>query len=76
MNRTPSRPLGPPSAMSERDFALWGVEDIAYIRPVMVGDTPGWGIFSADGNGIGVAEKRETAFAAVIQHDLEPLSVH
>jgi hypothetical protein len=36
----------------------------------------GFGIFAADGTGIGAAPSRELAFVAARQHDLEPVSVH
>lgn len=62
--------------MSERDFAMWGVQDVAYIREVTVQGQPAWAICAADGSGIGVAADREVAFAAARQNDLEPLSVH
>jgi hypothetical protein len=62
--------------MSARDFALWGVEDVAYIRFAQIDGKKGWGIFAADGSAIGVAAERELAFAAARQNDLEPLSVH
>jgi hypothetical protein len=62
--------------MSARDFALWGIEDVAYIRMAEVEGKTGWGIFAADGSAIGVAPDRDLAFAAARQNDLEPLSVH
>jgi len=61
--------------MSARDFAMWGVEDIAYIREVEVDGKTAWSIFSADGTSIGVAPERDLAFAAARQNDLEPMSV-
>ncbi len=62
--------------MSARDFALWGVEDVAFIRFAEIDGKKGWGIFAADGAAIGVAAERDLAFAAARQNDLEPLSVH
>lgn len=62
--------------MSAADFARWGVQDVAYIKRVVVNDEAGWAIFAADGSHMGVAPERELAFAAVRQHDLEPFSVH
>lgn len=66
----------PSRAMTAHDFELWGVQDVAYIKRVLVNDEIGWAIHAADGNSIGMAPDRELAFAAVRQHDLEPLSVH
>ncbi|HEY1723264.1 MAG TPA: DUF1150 family protein [Magnetospirillaceae bacterium] len=64
------------ASMSARDFATWGVEDVAYIRFASIDGKKGWAIFAADGSAIGVAAERELAFAAARQNDLEPLSVH
>lgn len=62
--------------MSARDLALWGVQDVAYIKRVETADSVIWAIHAADGNQVGQAPSRELAFAAVRQHDLEPYSVH
>jgi len=75
MNENP-RTLGTGGRMSARDFALWGIEDVAYIRKVEIDGKTGWAICAADGNGLGVAPERDLAFAAARQNDLEPLSVH
>ena len=76
MNEDFDRLFGLSGRMSARDFALWGVEDVAYIRPVEIDGKVAWAICAADGSGIGVAPERDLAFAAARQHDLEPLSVH
>ncbi len=62
--------------MSARDFATWGLEDVAYVRSVEIDGKHAWAICAADGTGIGVAAARDLAFAAARQNDLEPLSVH
>ena len=62
--------------MTARDFATWGVEDVAYVREAKVDGNLTWAIFAADGSAIGVAPDRDMAFAAARQNDLEPLSVH
>ena len=71
-----TRLLSVDGSMSARDFAMWGVEDVAYIRFATVDGKKGWAIFAADGSAIGVAAERDLAFAAARQNDLEPLSVH
>ncbi|PKU23421.1 DUF1150 family protein [Telmatospirillum siberiense] len=63
-------------AMSVQDLALWGIQDVAYVKRVVVNDQVCWSIHSADGSNIGMAPGRDLAFAAVSQHDLEPVSVH
>lgn len=68
--------LSPSRAMSAQDLALWGMQDIAYVKRVIVDDAACWAIHGADGANIGMAPDRDVAFAAVRQHDLEPVSVH
>jgi hypothetical protein len=62
--------------MTMNDLERWGVPIVAYVKHVGAEGAGGWGIYGADGTQIGVAPDRATAFAAVRQHDLEPLSVH
>lgn len=62
--------------LTATDFAALGVQNLAFVRKVEEGGTVQWGIFSADGTPIGIAPSRDVAFAAVRQHDLEPMSVH
>lgn len=49
---------------------------LAYIKPWEVEGRPGFAIHAADGTPIGWYENRDVAFAAVRQHNLEPVSVH
>lgn len=66
-----------PRHMSQQDLALWGVQDVAFVKRVRLEDEQvGWSIHAADGSQMGLAPDRNTAFAAIRQHDLEPLSVH
>jgi len=62
--------------MSARDFALFGMQDMAYIKSVTVNDVVGYAVHAADGTQIAVLPDRNIAFATVRQHELEPLSVH
>jgi hypothetical protein len=57
-------------------FALLGTPELAYIHPVTTPEGQLYGIFSASGDQVGVAESSEIAFAAARQHGLEPVSVH
>ena len=67
-------------AMSAEMFANLGAPDLAYIRPVTVdqgeGQIDAWGIFAANGDQLGVAPQRDLAFAAAVQNELVPVSVH
>jgi hypothetical protein len=62
--------------MSPRELALFGMQDLAYIKRVVVDDVAGYAVCAADGTQIAVIADRDIAFATVRQHDLEPLSVH
>jgi hypothetical protein len=62
--------------MSTRELALFGMQDIAYVKRAVVNDTPGYTIHAANGTQIAAFADREVAFATLRQHDLEPLSVH
>ena len=62
--------------ISAQEFALLGMQDMAYIRRVVVNDEAGFAIHAADGTEVAVLPSRDLAFATVRQHDLEPVSVH
>jgi hypothetical protein len=62
--------------ISPKEFAYWGLQDMAYIRRVTVNDQPAYSIHAADGTPMGVMPRLDVAQVAVRQHDLEPLSVH
>jgi hypothetical protein len=62
--------------MSSRELALLGMQDLAYIKPVIVKDALSYAVHAADGTQIAVLPSREIAFATVRRHDLEPLSLH
>ena len=61
--------------MSPRELALFGMQDIAYVKLAVVDDAPGYTVHAADGTQIAAFANREIAFATLRQHDLEPLSV-
>jgi hypothetical protein len=62
--------------ISPKEFALLGVEDVAYVKRVMVNGAAAYAIHAADGTEMAVLADRDLAFATLRQHDLEPLSVH
>ena len=73
-NEDSSRTQAP--AMSDHAFALLGIDDLAYIREVTVNGAKAWAIIGADGQSLAIAPDRDLAFAAAIQNDKTPLSVH
>lgn len=62
--------------ISPKDFAVMGMDDIAYVKPIRVKGGTAHAVHAADGARIGVFDDRELAFAVVLQHDLEPVSAH
>ena len=58
------------------EFANWGMPDVAFVKRMSPLDGDGWSIHTADGTQVGMAPSRDLAFAAILQHELEPYSVH
>jgi len=62
--------------LSEQQLAALGVSQIAYVKPVVVNGIEGFAIHAADGTPMAVAGDRDVAVAAILQHEMQPLSVH
>ncbi|WP_237216601.1 DUF1150 family protein [Falsiroseomonas oryziterrae] len=62
--------------LSAQDFARLGVEDVAYLRPVVMNGAQAFAIHAADGTPIGAAPSAALAAAAIRQHEMEPALVH
>ena len=62
--------------LSEAQLAQLGVQQIAYIRPVVVNGESGYSIHAADGTPMALAGDRDVAIAAVLQHEMMPALVH
>ncbi len=58
------------------EFARLGVSEIAYVKPVMVEGNPAFAIHGADGAPLAVTANREVALAAIIEHEMVPISLH
>jgi hypothetical protein len=65
----------PHLSMATQDFANWGIEDIAYLKPESEGGVAGYAIYSADGRHLAFAENRNVAKALVLENQLVPLFV-
>lgn len=81
-----------PMTMTKEDFAGLGAPDLVYVREIKASDLldeavqikdvdidPGqmlYAVPSADGERLAVMIDRDTAFAAAVAHELEPVSVH
>jgi hypothetical protein len=62
--------------LSEAQLAALGVSQIAYVKPIIVNGQAGFAIHAADGTPMAVAGDRNVAVAAILQHEMQPLSVH
>jgi len=62
--------------MTITDFAAYGADSIAYIKPVNVDGKAGYSIHAADGHELAIIDDRSVAEITVRQNDMEPFSVH
>ena len=63
-------------AITIDDLAILGLDAVAYVKRITVDDQIGYAIHAADGTRMAVLANREHAYAAVIENDLSPVSVH
>jgi len=63
-------------ALSREQLAQLGMQQVAYVKPVTLHGEAAFSIHAADGTPMGVAAERDLAFAAISQHEMQPLSVH
>lgn len=61
---------------TRQQLAELGLGGLAYVRAVVVGGQSAFAIFGADGQQIGLAPDRALADAAIVQHEMVPVSVH
>lgn len=62
--------------LSAEQLGALGVSHIAYVKPVVLNGEQGFAIHAADGTPMAVAGDRQVAVAAILQHEMQPLSVH
>ena len=62
--------------MTADQLGALGISHIAYVKPVIVNGEAGFAIHAADGTPMALAGDRATAMAAIVQHEMMPLSVH
>lgn len=63
-------------SMGAMDLFDLGLENVAYVKSITDGGDTVWAIFQSDGTQIGAAPTRDLAFAAIVQHEMAPVSVH
>jgi len=62
--------------LTATELGLLGMNDIAYVKPVIEDGVAAFAVHAADGTRMAVITNRDLAFAVVRQNDMEPVSVH
>ncbi len=62
--------------ISAEQLAQLGMQQIAYVKPVVVNGTAAFAIHAADGTPMAIAAGLDVAFAAIVQHEMVPAQVH
>ena len=62
--------------ISPQQLAMLGMQQIAYVKPVVVRGTAAYAIHAADGTPMAIAGERDAALAAIMQHEMVPALVH
>jgi hypothetical protein len=62
--------------LSPEQFAQLGMTHVAYVKPVIVNGASGFAIHAADGTPMALADNRDVAIAAIVQHEMMPALVH
>lgn len=64
------------SKLSAADWARFGANEIAYMRPVVLDGEEAIAIHAADGTRIGAAPDMSQAAEAIREHEMMPALVH
>ena len=62
--------------ISTEQLAQLGMQQIAYVKPVVVNGTAAFAIHAADGTPMALAAELDVALAAIVQHEMVPAQVH
>lgn len=62
--------------MTDRDLAGLGLQCVAYVKRIQIGDGNAYSIHAADGTEIAIMDNRDIAFATIREHDMEAVSAH
>jgi hypothetical protein len=63
-------------AITAEQLGRLGLSQIAYVKAVQVNGAAAFAIHAADGTPMAVATDRDTALAAIVQHEMHPNLVH
>ena len=62
--------------ISTEQLAQLGLQQIAYVKPIMVNGSAAFAIHAADGTPMAIAGDRDVAIAAIQQHEMVATQVH
>jgi hypothetical protein len=62
--------------ITQDQLAKLGLTQLAYVKPITMNGTAMFAIHGADGSPMAVAEDRNVALAAILQHEMIPTLVH
>jgi hypothetical protein len=62
--------------LSLSDLLVFGLNDVAYLKPATVNGQSVYAIHAADGSQLALVANQEVGFAAMMEHDLEPVPLH
>ena len=62
--------------ISAEQLAQLGMQQIAYVKPVVVNGAEAFAIHAADGTPMAIAGDRDVAMAAIRQHEMVAAQVH
>jgi hypothetical protein len=62
--------------ISTAQLAQLGLQQIAYVKPVVANGAQCFAIHAADGTPMALADNRDVAVAAIMQHEMVPAQVH
>ena len=62
--------------LSQAELGRLGLEQVAYVKPVIVNGAHAFAIHAADGTPMAVAQDRGIAIAAIVEHEMVAAHVH
>ncbi len=62
--------------ISAEQLGQLGMQQIAYVKAVVVNGTEAFAIYAADGTPMAIAGDRDVAMAAILQHEMVAAQVH
>lgn len=61
--------------LTSQDFLNFGIQEIAYIRPMVVDNKDAFVIHAADGTALSVMDTYDAAMSVALHNELEPITI-